>query len=437
MLDLSVQNFIGWRVGQVIPVRDGFGYRVFLKYADGSEKPQQKSGFKTEKEANKAREKTIAELYNGTFIVYAKVKVADFMNFWLEEDIKKRTDSHETYYSYCGIVKNHIIPVLGKKKMAEVNRGDIQKLFNAKADYSRSVAEQVKTIMNVSFDYAVTKKVISNNPVKGVNLPKTGNSQRKAGFRTRNIDTTKTLTLEQIQILLEKSKNTPIHMQVMFNVLMGLRRSEIHGLKYSDVDYINRTLKVERQLGRVHNADKEEFAPKTFTKQEIGLKTESSYRELPIPDIVFEAILEERQKYEVNRKRRINDKSNPFFDGNYICCSTYGRPRSKGFHFQHYKKLLADNGLPDIRWHDLRTTYCTLLLKESFNPKAVSKLMGHAKEIITMDTYGDNRNIIADGVPEMEAYMKEVLPDLEAQERFRQELLEIVPDVSEYLPEPA
>lgn len=54
-----------------------------------------------------------------------------------------------------------------------------------------------------------------------------------------------------------------------------------------------------------------------------------------------------------------------------------------------------------------------------------------------MDTYGDNRNIIADGVPEMEAYMKEVLPDLEAQERFRQELLEIVPDVSEYLPEPA
>ena len=258
MLDLNVQNYIGWRVAQVIPVRDGYGYRIFLKYADGSEKPQQKSGFKTEKEANKAREKTIAELYNGTFIVYSKVKVSGFMNFWLEEDIKKRTDSHETYYSYCGIVKNHIIPVLGKKKMTEVNRGDIQKLFNAKADYSRSVAEQVKTIMNVSFRYALSKKVISNNPVEGVNLPKTDRSQKKSGFHTRNIDTTKTLTLEQIHLLLEKSKDTPIHMQVLFNVLMGLRRSEINGLKYSDVDYINRTLKVERQLGRVHNAGKEE-----------------------------------------------------------------------------------------------------------------------------------------------------------------------------------
>lgn len=65
---------------------------------------------------------------------------------------------------------------------------------------------------------------------------------------------------------------------------------------------------------------------------------------------------------------------------------------------RYYKQLLAENGLPDIRWHDLRSTYCTLLLKGSFNPKAVSKLMGHAKEIITMDVYADNRGIIADAV---------------------------------------
>jgi len=90
--------------------------------------------------------------------------------------------------------------------------------------------------------------------------------------------------------------------------------------------------------------------------------------------------------------------------------------------------------LPNIRWHDLRSTYCTLLLKESFNPKAVSKLMGHAKEIITMDIYGDNKNIISDGVPEIEAYMKDVLPDLEAEKQFKEELLEIVMDITEFLP---
>ncbi len=431
MLDLSLKNYVDWRVSQVMPVRSGFGYRVFLRYPDGSEKPQQKSGFKTEKEANKAREKTIAELYNGTFVVYAKVNVSDFMIFWLETDLKKRTDSYETYYGYCGIVKNHIIPILGKKKMMDVTRGDVQKLFNTKADYSRSIAELVKTIMNVSFRYAVTNKVIQASPVDGIGLPKAEKLQQKSGFRTRNIDTQKTLTMEQIQVLLEKSKDTPIHMQVLFNVLMGLRRSEINGVKYSDVDYINHTLKVERQLGRVHNTAKEDFAPKTFTKQEVGLKTKSSYREIPIPDYVFEAILKERQVYEKNRNRRKKE----FQDLDYICCSTFGRARSKGFHCRYYKQLLAESGLPNIRWHDLRSTYCTLLLKEAFNPKAVSKLMGHAKELITIDVYGDNKGIIADGVPEIETYMKEVLPNMEEMESFKKELLEIVMDVTEFLPE--
>ncbi len=359
------------------------------------------------------------------------MNVADFMFFWLEEELKKRTDSHETYYNYCGIVKNHIVPILGKKKMMDVTRGDIQKLFNTKTDYSRSVAEQVKTIMNVSFRYAVTIKVIPNSPVDGTGLPKAEKPQQRSEFRTWNIDTQKTLIMEQIQALLEKSKDTSIHMQMLLNVLMGLRRSEINGVKYSDVDYINYTLKVERQLGRVHNAVKEDFAPKTFTKQEVGLNTKSSYREIPIPDYVFEAILKERQVYEKNRNHRTEE----FQDLDYICCSTLGRARSKGFHCRYYKQLLAENGLPDIRWHDLRSTYCTLLLKESFNPKAVSRLMGHAKEIITMDVYADNRGIIADGVPEIEAYMKEVLPNPEETEIFKKELLEIVVDVTEFLPD--
>ncbi len=61
--------------------------------------------------------------------------------------------------------------------------------------------------------------------------------------------------------------------------------------------------------------------------------------------------------------------------------------------------------------------------------------MGHAKELITMDVYADNRGIIADGVPEIEEYMKEVLPNLKEIECFKKELLEIVADVMEFLPD--
>lgn len=162
---------------------------------------------------------------------------------------------------------------------------------------------------------------------------------------------------------------------------------------------------------------------------DIQLKTPSSYRDLPIPDYVFEAILEERKIYERNRSRR----KSQFQDDDYICCSSYGRPRSKDFHFKYYKQLLKENNFPDIRWHDLRSTFCTLLLKNDFNPKAVSRLMGHAKEIITLDVYGDNREIIADCVDEIQPFIDEVLPTEDLDLELQTENMDVVISADDYL----
>ena len=115
----------------------------------------------------------------------------------------------------------------------------------------------------------------------------------------------------------------------------------------------------------------------------------------------------------------------------YICCSSYGRPRSKDYHWPYYKKILEENNLPDIRWHDLRSTFCTILLKNDFNPKAVSKLMGHAKEIITMDVYGDKKGIIADCVDEIQPFIDEVL-GLNEKEELIDENRDIVIDVEAF-----
>ena len=219
-------------------------------------------------------------------------------------------------------------------------------------------------------------------------------------------------------------------MQVLFNVLMGLRRQEINGLKYSDVDYINRTLTVERQLGKELDRNPNASGENPMTKRELPLKSSSSKRVLPIPDYVFEAVLEERKIYEKNRSRR----KSQFLDADYICCSSYGKPRSKDFHWRHYKNLLKSAGLPDIRWHDLRSTYCTLLLKSDFNPKAVSKLMGHAKELITVDVYGDNQNIIPEEIPELVSYMNDVMPKRSGQD-LKDVVLDTVIETEKYLPD--
>ena len=430
MLNMELQNYIDWDVQSVFKRidRNKFAYRVVLYFKDGTKQIKMCSGFTTKKAAEEARKITIGRLVNGTYVVNDRVKVKEFLEYWLEYDIRKRVQSSNTYGAYSNIVKKHIIPILGNKKMSEVNKGDVHRLYKDRAEYSKYIVRLVKTVMNVSFRYAVKCKLIPVNPAEGVNLPKAAET---GAYHTRNIDTAKTLNMEQILQLLEASKDTPIHIQILFNVLMGLRRQEINAVKYSDVDYLNRTLSVERQLGKKLNREPNGAYEKPTTKSELPLKTPSSRRVLPIPDYVFEAILEERKRYERNRSRRRAQ----FLDADYICCSNYGKPRSKDFHWSHYKKLLRDIGLPDIRWHDLRSTYCTLLLKQDFNPKAVSRLMGHAKEIITMDVYGDNANIIPEDVPELLSYMEEVMPTESCDDSVKKDMLDVEVDVEQLMPE--
>ena len=150
--------------------------------------------------------------------------------------------------------------------------------------------------------YAVNKGLISESPAADIPLPK---NVAKNAYHTRLIKESNTLNLEQIVILINASRGTGIYIQVLFAVLMGLKRGEINGLKYSDVDFVRQKLHVARQLGRAANSDDVIFAPKTKTKQEIKLKTQSIDRVLDIPDFVFEEILRSRNQYEKNKNRRI------------------------------------------------------------------------------------------------------------------------------------
>jgi len=120
--------------------------------------------------------------------------------------------------------------------------------------------------------------------------------------------------------------------------------------------------------------------------------------------------LEERNKYERNRKRRINDKHNPFRDLNYVCCSTYGKPRTRGFVFRYFKEIKDKCNLPDLPWHKLRTTYTTILVKNNFSMKAISILLGHSSEIITFENYTDKNEIICDCLEEIEPFIESVIP---------------------------
>lgn len=399
---MKLNKYVDWKVYSVTNIKNKFGFRIILILDDKSKIIQQKSGFDTKSMANKERNKVIVELTNGNYTINKNILLEDFLEYWLEQ-IMKPNITNASYVTYANAIRKHIIPTLGKSNVVMVNPQNIKHLYNKVATYSYSIVKIVKTIMQTSLDFAEHKKLLAVNPAKYVNLPRC--------IKTKNlynqIKPNKTLTLEQIKILIKASKSTPIYLQILFAVLMGIRKSEINGLKYEDIDYANRKLKVNRQLGIIPNTKKENFAPKTYTKQEIGLKTRASYRELDIPDILFEAILEKRKEYE----RAKNRWKNCFQDMGYICCSMYGRTRSKDYNFKHFKKILKENNLPNIRWHDLRHTYGTLLIKSNFDIKDVSQLLGHTEETITADIYLDKRQIVLDCLEDIEPFIEEIVPD--------------------------
>ena len=139
---------------------------------------------------------------------------------------------------------------------------------------------------------------ISYNTAEDVDLPK---EKRQKEFRVRHIDEQKTLTYEQVMILVNAAKNTPIYLQVMFAALMGLRRGEIIGLKYTDIDFVNRTLHVKRQLGIAPLSQKEECRAKTYTKQEIGLKTDDGIF------YFYDGIIDKKALFLSERKKSLNE----------------------------------------------------------------------------------------------------------------------------------
>ncbi len=403
---MSNKEYIDYKVYNITKIKNKYGYRIKLEYYDGTSSLIQKSGFKTLKEATESKNKSIADLINKTFILNDSISIKDFYTKWLEEIMRPKITAG-SYDSYKNIVYNHIIPYFKGMKLTTLDKSHIQRLYNSKVEYSLSVTRGISIVIHTSLNYAVEKNYIKVNPSQGINLPK---NIKKKEYRKTNINSADTLTEEQILILLEHSKGTLIYLQIMFAVLMGLRKSEINGLKYTDIDFVRRKIHIQRQLGVMPNTKLEDVPLGKYTKQEIKCKTFSSNRILNIPDILFEEILIEKAKYEKRKNRRKNDQTNTFFDLNYIICSSNGNPRSKSFHFKHWKEILKKANLPDMKFHDLRKTYCTLLLNNNFNSKAVSSLMGHATEIITVDVYGDKQQLVKDGTLELEPFLDRVLP---------------------------
>ena len=170
----------------------------------------------------------------------------------------------------------------------------------------------------------------------------------------------KTLTADQLDVFLREAKNSGVFEMYYLELATGLRRGELLGLKWEDIDLDEGILRVRRQVCRISG-----------TVTEAPLKTKNAYRTLLIGEDAV-AVLKQQKEKGV---------------GNYVFPSLTGGPISPDSVQKMLHRVLARAGLPPIRFHDLRHTFATRCVEVGFELKSLSEVLGHANTSITLDRY--------------------------------------------------
>ena len=291
-----------------------------------------------------------------------KYTVGQWMDEWFEAyaKVKVRPSSHQTYKGY---IENHIKPNIGDIPIEKLTSLQLQKFYRlllTEGRIPRIESEKqpkglsAKTVRNINqvissaMDMAVRHKLILTNPTEGCELPKVEHREMK------------TLPAEQLGAFLREAKESGVYELYYLDLATGLRRGELLGLKWEDVDLQNGIIHVRRQVARVDGEVKE-----------LPLKTKNSYRNISISQDAV-AMLTEMEAH------RSSD---------YVFPSSTGGPISPDSVNNMLHRVLKRAGLPSIRFHDLRHTFATLALQNGVDIKTVSGMLGHFSAGFTLDTY--------------------------------------------------
>ena len=289
------------------------------------------------------------------------------LNEWLDRWLCYQKDvvRPQTLNKYIFYADAYVRPYLGDKKISAILTRDMQQLYvkllkegrvteskTKGKSLSGSMVRAVHMMMHKCFEMAVEQHIIVKNPTDGTTIPALNSTERKV------------YNEEQLKKFLKIIEDEPWWRDFFYlECMTGLRRGEICGLKWSDIDFDNRRLRVERSLSAVTNG-----------KIQIGeTKTGAGKRTIVLPPTLA-ALLTKRKENALNEWVFYNP-CNP------------NLPMNPAAAYQKLHTILKNAELPRIRFHDLRHTFATHATKGGVDPKTLSGILGHTNASFTLDTY--------------------------------------------------
>lgn len=329
---------------------------------------------KSPREVEKLLALMIAEIEQGQFINTKKLTFADFVTRWFK-DYGENNLAPKTLHRYKQLFDSRILPALGHYKIEQIKPVHILEFYNTLINEGTrldgrpgKISEQTvlyhHRVISAVLQDAVEWQVIPYNPAKRVKPPKVKKTQGKYYDE------------EQTATLLHAVENEAFDYRVILVLAIstGLRRGELMGLEWSDIDFEKLTLTV-RQVSQ--------YIPGKgiFTKEP---KNETSKRTVSLPLSVVSLVKDYRKEWAENRLKiadlwQGSDRLFVTWDGNPMHPDTVSK---------WFPKFLKKHHLPSIPFHGLRHTAATLLIKEGLHAKTISSRLGHSNINTTMNIYG-------------------------------------------------
>lgn len=320
-------------------------------------------------------------------IVKNKYKVEDWFEKWLDLYIKQ-LKKPATYDQYEGIYRVHIKPVIGKRKLASIEPYDIQSVIAKmnEANLSTKTMTHAKNIMNGAFKKAEEEKIIASNPVINIEIPKKMAKPRK------------TLKFDEIGALLEAMKNSRWIWSVYFLLVTGLRRGELLALKWSDIDWENKRIMID----------------KSDSSTGLGDTKNSKIHYVPLSDNAV--------KYLEKQKQMLECEYNPSIYNEELNKDPLVFPNEYGIMIQpkSYYTLIRRFGIKagiKVSPHMFRHTF-VYLTRSNLSLKDLQNILGHSESTTTLDIYG---NMINDTMDENISQIDSVFDNVQEQIEKRKE----------------
>lgn len=360
----------------IITEKKGYWYIVLNQYDDlGNRKRKWISTGLTikgnKKKATEMLNKALAK-YDG--IEYSKPEQSYFSNFlldWLE--IHKSTVQTTTYNGYKHMVDKYMYPYFDERKikLTGIKPIDIQKYYiylqNNTGLSSNSILKHHQVI-HKCLKYALKNKFVKENAANYVDRP-------KKTFTEHTF-----LEISEINELIKCLDGSKIKTPVLFAIYYGLRRSEVLGLTWENIDFDNNLIKIRKKVVRTFDENH-----KLRIEVSDNLKTMASYREFPLIPEIRQHLLDLKKQIAENEIFFGSEYSQEYKD--FICINEKGILLNPDYVSSAYNKLVKKNGLPKSSFQSLRHSCGSVLLKKGFNIKEIQQWLGHSSTKTTSDIY--------------------------------------------------